>query len=632
MKTKLFYLVAAMLVISAFVPAHAQSVMQKAQQNFDEYNYFIAAKYYKRAHIRNKEDVTIIEQIADCYRLMNNRKEAELWYAKATSMEDYDPKDILEYAECLVVNNKYNEAAMQYDLFAEKFPSQKNMAYSKSLQCRNALDWQKNPVNAEVYNLTKINTKYADFSPMIYKDKIYFASDRKNARNFRIFGWTGNSFLKVFTTEIRNNKDLKSPKMLNRRINKKFHNGPYIISYNGKVRVITRINYSNKFRLFKNTDETDDQIYHSELFYSICKDGRWGTLIPFPYNNGQLYSLAHPALSADGNTIYFASDMPGSIGESDIFYSELMSDSTWTTPVNCGSQVNTKNKESFPSTDIFGNLYFSSNGRGGMGALDIFKAIGEKSGWTSVINLRAPINSSSDDFGITYDTTGMAGYFSSDREGGKGGDDIYSFQLNEPVFELSNIRIPILVSQLLAVNSSNAILYNYDISRDNYKTFKDSLIAIARANDSWQMAIKSMKNVPVADFMNPKLEVGNTFRLENIYFDFAKADLTKDSERGLLRLFELLQKNPKIKIQIAGNTDSLGSKEYNKNLSLLRAESVADFLKMNGVEANRIKYVGYGDEQPIATNLTDFGRQANRRTEFTIIENNNDTAQNELEK
>lgn len=632
MKTKLFYLIALVLIISDIEPSYSQNVLQKAQQNFDDYNYFIAVKFYKRAHNRNKEDVTIVEQIADCYRLMNNKKEAEIWYAKAISMEDYDPKDLLEYALCLVNNTKYNEAATQYELFAEKFPSQKNMATNKAMQCRNALDWQKNPINASVANLSNINTKYADFCPMISEDKVYFTSDRKTAKNFKIFGWTGNSFLKVFITKKENEKTWKSPKMLNKSVNKKYHNGPYAISNNGKVRVVTRINYANKLNFLKKSEETDNEIYHSELFFSICNDGKWSKFLPYPYNNGESYSVAHPALTPDGKTMYFASDMPGSKGESDIFYSTLIADSTWSAPINCGAQINTKNKENFPSIDNFGNLYFSSNGHGGMGALDIFRAVGEKSNWSSIINMRTPINSSRDDFGITFDISGVAGYFSSDRDGGKGGDDIYSFQLNETIFELTNTKIPVLISHLLAENEGTPLFNNYTISKDNYKIYKDSILAIARANDTWQMAIKTMKNMPIADFANPKLEVGNTFRLENIYFDFAKSDLTKDSEHELLWLFELLKKNPNIKIQISGHTDSIGSKDFNKDLSKLRAESVANFLKKNGIESSRLAYTGFGDEQPIATNETDFGRQANRRTEFTIIKINNDTAQNEIEK
>lgn len=597
----------------------------------------------------NKKDVSTLnmERLAESYMYLNNYDLAENWYAKIVARNDYQEVSLLNYAEVLKQNAKYAEAKVQYQRYAGKYgaSSEINLALAGA---DSALLWIKSPTNHTLKNEEHINTDRAEFGAFpTKKHGVLYTAEPSSYATARS-GMTGESYLKIFSTASpRVNAGMSDGAMRKEDFNAvKYHVGPVITNAQEDVMYVTRTypgKEGERYRAFGKS------IKRNNLELKIYKNesGNWKE-IDFPYNNVKEYSLGHAALSKDEKTLYFASDMPGSIGGVDIWYSELQSDGSWGRPINAGPAINSTGDEMFP-TVYADELYFSSNGRAGMGGLDIFHATGSKGNFTEARNMRYPINSPGDDFALVYTQVAEReshGYLSSNRLGGKGNDDIYSFGFVRPEIHIllegltinkkTQALLPGATVTLLAdgrkvvgtVQSDGNALFTFPIVENQaYKILAEKNDFIA---DSVLVSpIKALKDtlirVKLALEPVPVYTVGQKFVLENIHYDFDKHNIRPDAALILDDLVRTLTEHPTLKIELSSHTDSRGNDDYNMRLSQRRAQAAVEYIISRGIDSRRLVAKGYGESR--LTNhcgngikCSDAEHQANRRTEVEVLE------------
>jgi outer membrane protein OmpA-like peptidoglycan-associated protein/tetratricopeptide (TPR) repeat protein len=387
--------------------------LKKANSYFNQGSYSDAIFYYSKVLKKNANDKEANQNIAFSYRKLKDYQNAEVYFAKASELNPEESSNYLYYGQALKNNDKVNEARNQFQKFVDKNPSSligKLMVQS----CGDISDWSKEEKAFEVSIVENINTENADFCPLVYEDGLVFVSERGiDLVNENQFGLSNKPYLSIFYA--KNDKNYKKAKRFSNQLNSLYHDGPVSISADGKTIFFTRVDKKEQGKSYVNRLK----IYHATL------DGnKWKDVTPFAHNS-KSYSLAHPWISEDGKKLYFASDMPGGSGGMDLYVS-IREGEAWSKPVNLGSGVNTTENEVFPyiKKEL---LYFSSDGHSGYGGLDIYSVANEAGKFLNPENLKAPLNSSKDDFGIFYKDE-ENGYFSSNREGGVGSDDIYSFK------------------------------------------------------------------------------------------------------------------------------------------------------------------------------------------------------------
>ena len=407
---------------SAFAQAGA---LKSAQNHMDQLNYQAAIGEYSR--IVEKSDVAEAKiNLAEAYRKIGDSDNAEFWYSQVVQLPEAQPVHNLYYGQSLQRNGKCDLARDWYNKYIQLVPDDQRGQYLARACDYEAELMQK---NAGIYEITSLdfNSNLDDFAPAIYQDNVIFASARENKGPVqREAAWTGVSFLELYN--VVRKKDggaftYSRPEKYSKDLNSKYHDAAVAFSKDGKEIFFTRNNLFNG-----KTSKSDDDIIKLKVFHAKGGDGAWGELESLPFNSDE-YSVAHPALTADGNTLYFSSDMPGGFGGMDLYKSNKES-GRWGPPMNLGPVLNTEGNELFPNVDHnTGRVYFASDGLIGLGGLDIFYT--EDRGnddWTSPENLGFPINTISDDFSLVFEDNGREGYFASDRIGGIGGDDVYSFK------------------------------------------------------------------------------------------------------------------------------------------------------------------------------------------------------------
>ncbi|MEO1653165.1 MAG: tetratricopeptide repeat protein, partial [Bacteroidota bacterium] len=397
----------------------AQSnLLASANDAYDRFHYREAIDLYEQLLKQDPQNEEAEEKLAHAYRKINDSQNAERWYAQLVQNPNTPSQNKLYYAQSLAKNGKYKESRLWYKAFARESRSdERGQDFVKSYQ-----DTSHFHDNAHKYEvkIANFNSPEADFSPAYYREGIVFCSSRSYKKSpFKLkFNWNNSNYLDIFHI-----KGLYGqPEYFNKQINSKYHEGP-LVFYNGDRSVIfTRNNYyKGKFR------KSSEGINKLKLYLADIKNGEWADIREFPFNDDE-YSVGHPTLSTDGNTLYFVSDMPGSLGGTDIFKSNYQN-GRWSLPENLGEAINTPGNEMFPFIDANDNLYFASDGHAGLGGLDLFYAKEAKGSYQQPENLGVPINSSQDDFGLIINLDRNKGYFSSNREGGLGDDDIYRFQV-----------------------------------------------------------------------------------------------------------------------------------------------------------------------------------------------------------
>lgn len=634
-----------LLFFNVSIAQEQPSLRDRADELYRQYEYANAVKLYaKLVDTRNPRSQDL-ERLAESYWKMKDYESAENWYARVVQLEDASPENLLHYGEVLKINGKYKEAKQQLETYAAKTGNTAKVALHVA-GCDSALRWMASPTLHRLRNEATVNTTNSEFAAFPWGDNVYYVGEPDDEMFKHTYGWTGNAFLRVYTAPLSAAGTLGSPSFAEATLNDvKYHVGPVIAGKDGNTLYVTRTHVGKDGGVQREAGHK----YRTnalELYRYQKVDGAW-VAEPFAYNNVKEYSIGHAALSPNEDVLYFASDMPGGRGGTDIWYSERQADGTWGSPVNAGSVINSAGEELFPSIAPDGTLYYSSDGFAGMGGLDVFKSTGHKGQWSRPENLKYPVNSASDDFAYLIDDEdedGVHGFLSSDRRGGKGGDDIYSFSLEKPRIiiilkgttsdKATGERLPAAdvtlydgERQIIAKkSSSDAGTFEFILDRDRDYTVlaqKEGYHADS-AKVNTRGIVKS-DTLEVALLLEPIFQVGQTFELENIYYDFDKHNIRPDAAAILDELVRTMRDNPTLKIELSSHTDSRGSNTYNEALSQRRAQSAVDYLVSRGIARDRMVAKGYGESKLVnrcadGVPCSRDEHQANRRTEVTVLE------------
>ena len=393
---------------------------ERANQYFEDYSYVKAIEYYKLA-LEKEHNQQWELNIAESYHKINQPQKAVQWYQKALKKHpQVDPHYKLHYAQVLSKVGDYDKARDWYEAYHQDYASERRV--NNKLRGIAVLDdFRSTPDNYSI-EILPINSTQSDFAPAYMQDHLVFVSSRsRKGPESHFYSWNEQAFLDLYHAGLSEDGRFSTPRRFNKKINSKFHEGPAVFYGNGNKMIFTRSNY-DKGKLGKG----EDDVVHLKLFYTERKNSEssWSKVRPLSINSEE-YSVGHPALTQNGKTLFFASDMPGGYGGTDLYKSEF-SNGEWGEPVNLGPDINTEGNEMFPFLYDDQMLYFASDGFGGLGGLDIYRTDLTRQ-QTRVFNLGSPINSSQDDFALILESHGGSGYFSSNRDQGVGDDDIYSF-------------------------------------------------------------------------------------------------------------------------------------------------------------------------------------------------------------
>lgn len=411
-----------LLLITNFV--FSQLALEKANTHYARMEYKDAADLYEKVLKKNAQESLAIHHLANCYFKLNNMPQAEKWYAKAVQLPDAKPEEYLNYAEVLEENKNYDEAKKWFEKYsAVTGQDKRGKRYTESLS--HLSEYYADSANYKVTLVKELSSGGSDFSPHYYKNGLVYVSERDHDKfSNSEFMWDQSHFLDLYFAEFDKEElpSFKKEHPFNAKVNSKYHEGPVAMNKDQTFMVFTRNNYFNK-----KTKLSTDGVNKLKLFFDEYKNGKWLSAQNFPYNDDN-YSCGHPALTADGKTMYFVSDMPGGFGGTDIWKS-VYENGSWSKPENIGDKLNSEGNEMFPTLVNDSVFYFASNGLGGLGGLDIYSSSYSKGLFGDYKNLGYPINSSYDDFGLIYNSKSQSGYFTSNRKGTLGGsDDIYHFK------------------------------------------------------------------------------------------------------------------------------------------------------------------------------------------------------------
>jgi peptidoglycan-associated lipoprotein len=643
-----------LLTIAALQDSPAQKrKAERAYSSFSAGEYFQAIDQFKDSYskARKTDKASRAElgyMIAECYRLTNDPKNAETWYRLAVKSSFSKPEAQYWLAQSLKKNGKYQQAIDEFKKYKQVAPSD-SRADQEIRGCELALEWQRNPEAYRVEELKDLNSKEDDFSPAYGRDDfgvIYFTSSRDDAAGNKTHGATGQSFTDIFESRLDKKSKWSTPVPVE-NINSDFEDGTPSFSADYKEVYFTRCEAGKREKK------------GCVIMYSKKTGDKWSD----PKNLGILPDTlvaAHPALSPDGLTLYFVSDMAGGFGAKDIYtVTRTSTGDTWSAPRNAGPDINTSGDELFPYVRIDGTLYFASDGHIGMGGLDIFKATPQPDGSWVVQNMKSPINSFADDFGIAFENGNERGVFSSTRKG-RGNDELYSFELPPLKFNVTGLvkdektgsPISGSVVQLIASDGSN-LQAETGTGGDFKFALKQAVDYIFLASKRGYLNGKEKETTKgqekSRDFMVSILltAIDKPIELPNIFYDFGKWDLRPESMVSLDKLVETLTDNPNVTIELMSHTDSRDTEEYNQDLSQKRAQSVVQYLIEKGIEPERLSPKGYGESSPkvvdtsIASQysflrsgtvlseqyinslaneeLKEIAHQINRRTEFRVL-------------
>jgi len=612
------------LVLVVSICTAQNSSTQKADQYFNQYEYVNAATAYLKIVENGKADGYVYKQLADSYFNMFNTIEAAKWYSKAVESSQ-DAETYYRYAQMLKSNGKYEEANKQMLQFANKAPNDQR-----------AKTFKENPnYIPKLFDISKLyevkpasfNTDKTDFGAVLNSNSIYFTSTRNNSR--KDYGWNKEPYLDLYQADFNGDKSITNVRNVS-ALNSKYHDGPATLSADGNTIYFA----SDSFResSFEKDSKNKLKLGKNNLFKSIKNGDSWGAVTSLPFNSNA-YSTSNPSLSKDGKTLYFSSDMPGSVGGVDIWKVSINPDNTFGKPENLGSKINTEGNESFPFiADDNHTLYFASSGKPGLGGLDVFQIDLSKS--QEPTNLGKPINTEKDDFAFTFSKSQNIGFLSSNRTGN---DDIYE------VHTICNVDVVTVVTNA----KTGAILPDASVSilddRKNviataisdktgavsYKVDCNKSYAIVASKDGFEsntfpVAQSSGETVNIAGALQPidVIVTETEVVLKPIYFEYNKSNITQEGAFELDKLVQVMKNNTKLVILAKAHTDNRGSDAFNLALSDRRAKATAQYVISKGIEMNRISGKGMGETEPkvdCKENCTEEQHAQNRRSEFLIV-------------
>lgn len=618
-----------------------------------EYN--DAAKEYKKAYRKipakdRKLRGEVAWKMAECYRKSNSPVFAVGAYQNAVRYNFPDSTALLYLADALLEKGDYKLAQKNYEIFLEKAPDNR-MAQIGLQSARQSAEWKKNPNRYIVKRAKELNGHRSDFCPAYVGEDttmIITTSTRKEATGDETSGITGQEYADLFITKRDEKGKWQKTERIEGDVNSEYEDGACAFTPDGKIMYFTRCAYDPEFPRY------------AKIYKSTRSDASWGSAEEVTISSDTLSAYAHPAVSPDGEWLYFTSSMAGGEGGLDIWRMYIGTTKAKEGMLeNLGSAINTEGDEQFPSFGPAGELFFSSDGYPGMGGLDIFFAVQENDSVWNINNVGAPINSNGDDFGMTFVPGLYRGYFSSNRGDARGWDHIYSFYLPETVhtlygwiYEKDGYELPDGVIYLVGDDGTNT---SFGVMKDgSYKvrvtpgveyvmlgTCKGYLNVMQELKTEFIEGTHEYQR----DFALPSIT--RPVLIDNIFYDFGKATLTAESSASLNELKELLEQNPNITIELSAHCDFRGSASYNEKLSQARAEAAVNYLIAQGIEKERMTPVGYGESKPKTVNkklterysflkegdvlteefinsLADEGEQEicnqlNRRTEFQVL-------------
>lgn len=646
MKITIHYIVLSLctlvLNLSMLQAQEQPSLRQRADGFFLRMEYAKAVQLYEKLADGGKPKVGDVERIGMGYLYLNAYDLAENWLSRAVLMEGHGKETELLYAEALKHNGKYAEAKEVFRSYQDSYGATDQL--KKELDgCDSAVVWMANPVSFDLRNEQEVNTDLAEFGAVPTSNGVIYTAEPKITSAARS-GMTGQPYLKVFSAS-RNEATLSLPNVMPYAFNDAaYHVGPVAVNKNEDMLFVTRT-YAG--RSVQQVKEDGKRFLKHNLELKIYKNvGDNWVEEDFPYNDTESFSVGHAALSDNEDLLYFASNMPGGYGGTDIWYVERQNDGSWGAPKNAGNVINSAGDELFPA--VYGSkLYYASDGFVGMGGLDVYVIEGERSSFRNRRNMRYPLNSAGDDFAYVVmadDDEAFYGYLSSNRKDGIGGDDIYSFYFEKPkvnitlqglVYDkatnltLADTRVSLIADDGAVVSrkiSDAKGAFDFQLAKGKTYTL------LGEKNGYMGDPVLIAASLPKADtiiqsniYLSAMKTIGDKFVLENLYYDFDKANIRPDAALVLDKLVNAMRDNPTMKVELSSHTDSRGSDKYNMLLSDRRAKSALEYVVSRGIERSRIVAKGYGESRLVnscrnGVKCTAAEHQANRRTEVEVLE------------
>ncbi len=649
MKNKVILFITFLSVLCSAGQAQNTKV-KKANKEYDKFAYIDATKTYERIAEKGYKSADLFQKLANAYYFNANLEKAAKWYGELFAMnEEVAPEYYYRYAQSLKSIGEYAKADQMLVLFNKK--SSEDLRGKIFNDKQNYMDIIKANSGRYIIKDAGINSAYSDYGSAYAGNKLIFTSSRDTGSfSQRKHKWSNQYFTNMYSADITpkdapgvTEDSLTVPEKFAKNINSRFHESTPVFTKDGLTMYFTRNNFNNGKK-----GKDANKITLLKIYKATLKEGKWNNAQELPFNNDG-YSVAHPTLSADEKTMYFASDMPGTYGQSDIWKVALNADGSFGTPENLGAAINTEGKESFPVITNENELYFATDGHPGIGGLDIFMSRMNADGsFKAPINIGAPANSPQDDFAYLIDTKTRKGFLTSNREGGKGYDDIYKFlETRKLVCEqvLSGIVTDLETGEILAntkvtllddkfntikeVFSDDKGFYTFDVEcgksyyiraeKELYET-KEQKVTIPTSNGKTDFPIqleKKVKPVTVGD------DLAKAFGIKIIYFDLDKWNIRPDAALELEKILDVMKQYPNMKIDVRSHTDSRQTHKYNEKLSDRRAKSTVAWLVTNGVDASRLIGKGYGETLLVnkcadGVKCSEEEHQANRRSEFII--------------
>ena len=630
-------IIALLLFVSCL--SHAQQVkLNKADKEFNSFAYVDAIEVYEKILQNGYQSAELYEKLGNSYYLNGeNEKAAQCYKALIAYNTEIDPEIYFKHSHCLKAIGNYDEANKMMSIYYDKTsnPASKKDLDSYLLDIKN---------NSKDYLIkpTDINSQFSDYGPYYYGNKVYFTSAIDTAAVVKkTHEWTGQNFTDIYVANVNKDTTLTYSGNFSKKVNTKFNESSPVFTKDGQTMYFTRNNFLNGKK-----GKSDDKSTFVKIYKATLVNGEWDNITELSFNNNES-SFAHPALSLDEKTMYFASDMAGTKGYSDIYKVKRNSDGSFGSPENLGSEINTTGRESFPSVDKDGNLYFASDGHLGLGGLDLFKAkINADGSFEKPKNLGEKINSPKDDFAATfYDKT--SGFFTSNRDNGKGFDDIYYFneklckQKGDGIVYDAQTKLPIPAATVILFNDEMNEVEKITADEKGYYSFtadcgkKYYIRALKEEYEPAEIKLTtnavnekvntndiylSKKQIPIDE----GTDLAKIFNISKIYFDLDKSNIRPDAEVHLQKIVEVLKQYPNMVIDIRSHTDSRQTHKYNEALSDRRAKSTLEYIVKNKIARNRLTAKGYGETQLVNkcaddVYCTEDEHQMNRRSEFIIV-------------
>ncbi|WP_281633128.1 OmpA family protein [Flavobacterium luteolum] len=623
---------------------HGQNMqMKKGDKDYNRYAYVDAVKVFERVYERGYKSADMLKKLGNAYYYKADYQNAVKWYGELFSMPDAKEGEYYyRYAQSLKAVQNYAKADEMLQEFY-KNDSQDKRALMASEE-KNYLEVIKK--NSGRYTIADagINSSRSDYGSAFYGQNIVFASARRKGQ---LNPSSGEYCTDLYISALKSDGSIERPAKFGGKINTKFNESTPVFTKDGKTVYFTRNNY-----IGGKTGADKNKITLLKLYKATLEGKKWKYIKELPFNSNE-YSVAHPALSQDEKTLYFVSDMPGSLGESDIYKVSINGGDSYGNPINLGPSINTEGRESFPFVSAKNELYFASDGYPGLGGLDIFVAKSNSKGdFEKPVNIGEPVNGPSDDFAFLIDTNTKNGFFSSNRDNGVGSDDIYKLKEDKENIEecMQNIygRItdafsgqPIAAAVVL-YDSKGAFVREFQTKADGMYDFgtvdcgtlyklkveKEGFVTAEKTITTGTETGKVQTDVAIKQQkINLGDDLAKSLDIKNIYFDLDKSNIRPDAAVELAKIAEAMRENLGFKIEVCSHTDCRNSAAYNMALSERRAKSTITWLVKQGISRSRLIGRGYGESQlinncecegSVKTPCTEAEHQANRRSEFIV--------------